>query len=165
MVNALKPFSLSNGALLTRVPRFCQRRFLLRSQSVGDMPRSGCATVDVPTGWVQVLREPTVQKAVGRWRKEKPSKSTPPKSGSVSTAEHKPSRAPEVAVADAVAEVKRLEAAIEVLGGDKCMQKVSRKHCTVHEPGPECFQSQSEWQHASRRRTGQETGPASSRGD
>ena len=88
------------------------------------------------------------EKAVGRWRKETPSKSTLPKRGSVPTAEFKPSRAPEVAVADAVAEVKRLEAAIEVLGGDTCMQKVSRMHCAVHEPGPECFQSQSEWQPA-----------------
>ena len=164
--SALKPFSLSNGALLTRVPGFCQRRFLLRSQSVGDVPRSGWSTVDVPTGWVQVLRGPrphsetwpTVQKAVGRWRKEKPSKSTPPKPGSVPTAEYKPSRAPEVAVADAVAEVKRLEAAIEVLGGDTCMQKVSRKHCGAHEPGPECFQSQSEWQHGRRSSNGPRNG-------
>ena len=61
---------------------------------------------------------PTVQKAVGRWRQEKPSKSSPPKPRSVPPPEYKPSRAPELAVADAVDEVKRLEAAIEVLGGD-----------------------------------------------
>ena len=67
---------------------------------------------------------------------------------SVEVFPRQPSRAPEVAVADAVAEVKRLEAAIEVLGGDTCMQKVSRMHCAVHDPGPECFQSQSEWQPA-----------------
>ena len=122
MVNALKPFSVSNGVLLTRVPRFCQRRFLLRSQSVGDM------------------RKPSV---VGARRRRRS-----PLCPSVEVFPRQPSRAPEVAVADAVAEVKRLEAAIEVLGGDTCMQKVSRMHCAVHEPGPECFQSQSEWQPA-----------------
>ena len=49
-------------------------------------------------------------------------KSIPPKA-SVSIPEYKPSRAPEVAFADVVDEVKRLEAAIEVLGGDNVHAK------------------------------------------
>ena len=63
---------------------------------------------------------PTVQKAVGRWRQEKPTKFAPPKS-SVSIPEYNPSRAPEVVFA--VDEVKRLEVAIQVLGGDNVHAK------------------------------------------
>ena len=47
----------------------------------------------------------------------------PPKPGSVPTPEYKPSRAPELAFADARDEVKMLEVAIEVLGGDNVHTK------------------------------------------
>ena len=81
------------------------------------MSRRGWSTTDVPTGWVQVLRGPrppsekwsTVQKAVGRWCREKPSKTISP--WQRSPPEYKPSRAPEVAFA------------IEVLGGDNVHTK------------------------------------------
>ena len=92
---------------------------------------------------------PTVQRGVGRWRQEKSSKSSPPKPNGVPLSEHKPSRAPELAsFADAVDEVKRLEAAIEVLGGDNVHTK-GLQHCVSLKPKPEWCRCQSEWKHAS----------------
>ena len=125
----LKPFWLKSLHIAHACAEVCVEDFFCRS--VGDMPRRGWSAVDVPAGWVQVLRGrrppaekwPTVQRGVGRWRQEKSSKSSPPKRNSVPLPEHKPSRAPESAFADAVDEVKRLEAAIEVLGGDNVHTK------------------------------------------
>ena len=96
--------------------------FTVRRRS---MPRRGWQSLDVSAGWVQVLRGPRPPSMkwpparVGsrapsrRWRQPKekssPPQSTPPPLRQVS-------RAPEVVAADAVAEVKRLENAIQVLG-------------------------------------------------
>ena len=89
------------------------------------MPRRGWQSLDVPSGWVQVLRGPRPPSAKwpparegsrapsGRWRQPKEKSSspqfTPPPL-------RQASRSPEVVAADAVAEVKRLENAIQVLG-------------------------------------------------
>ena len=90
------------------------------------MPRRGWQQMDVPTGWVRVIRGPRPPSekwpaarpvSVGRWRSGQQSKPSPPKSAS-RPQEFEPSRTPEVAVADAIGEVKKLEAAIAALGAD-----------------------------------------------
>ena len=96
------------------------------------MPRRGWQQLDVPSGWVRVLRGPRPPSekwpgahrpiSVGRWRSGQ-SKPTPPKVASSVPQEFKPSRTPEVAVSEAVGEVKKLEAAIAALGVDSVHAK------------------------------------------
>ena len=80
------------------------------------MPRRRWQSLDVPSGWVQVLRgpRPPSVKSPAREGSRAPSgrwclQSTPPPL-------RQDSRSPEVVAVDAVAEVKRLENAIQVLG-------------------------------------------------
>ena len=85
------------------------------------MPRRGWQQSD---RWVRVLRGPRLPSekwpvahrpsSVGRWRSGQ-SKPTPQKFAGVVPQEFKPST-PEVAVSEAVGEVKKLEAAIAALG-------------------------------------------------
>ena len=91
------------------------------------MPRRGWQQFDVPSGWVRVLRGPRPPSerwpvahrpsSVGRGRSGH-SKPTLPQVVSTRSVpqEFKPSRTPEVAVSEAVGEVKKLEAAIAALG-------------------------------------------------
>ena len=60
--------------------------------------------------------------SVGRWRSGQ-FKPTPPKVAGVSPQEFKPCRTPEVAVSEAVGEVKKLEAVIAALGPDSAHAK------------------------------------------
>ena len=95
------------------------------------MPRRGWQQLDVPSGWLRVLRGPRPPSekwpvthrpssvSRGRSGQSKP----PPKVARSAPREFKPSRTPEVAVSEAAGEVKKLEAAIAALGEDSAHAK------------------------------------------
>ena len=95
------------------------------------MPRRGWKQFDVPSGWVRVLRGPRPPSerwpvahrpsSVGHGRSGHSKPQIP--SARSAPQEFKPSRTPEVAVSEAVGEVKKLESAIAALGEDSMHAK------------------------------------------